>query len=372
MRRPTGLVLLAGLVVVFTAGAAAATEPQTATYKVGVTSRRFEPREPYDWRDARTHALATRIWYPAAAGAREEPRRFGPPGRPFFELGRAARDAPLAPAPQRFPLILLSHGSGGVAATLGWLGIALARHGYIAAAVDHPGNNAVDGYTVAGFSLWWLRALDLSRVIDGMLADPGFGPRIDAGRIGAAGHSLGGYTAIAIAGGVTSLDRLRNYCASRPADRDCIAPPSFADYHAKRDAQATRDAQFAAALAGDLQSYRDPRVRAVFAMAPGLGPAFLPESLAAIRIPVAIVAGAGDEMVPIGSNAEVFAAKIPNARLTLLPAPIGHDVFLAECAPAGRAALPTPCSDPPGIDRARVHATTARLALEFFAGHLGH
>src|SRR5471032_1248967 len=40
--------------------------------KVGVTTRDVVPAEPYDWRGARTHALRTMIWYPAAAGAREE------------------------------------------------------------------------------------------------------------------------------------------------------------------------------------------------------------------------------------------------------------------------------------------------------------
>jgi len=49
--------------------------------------------------------------------------------------------------------------------------------------------------------LWWERARDLSAVIDGMLSDPTFMPRIDRQRIGAAGFSLGGYTMIAIAQG---------------------------------------------------------------------------------------------------------------------------------------------------------------------------
>ena len=80
-------------------------------------------------------------------------------------------------------------------------GTALARAGYVAAAVNHPGNNPIDGYTVAGFTLWWERARDLSAVIDGMLADPTLMTRIDAERIGAAGFSLGGYTMIAIAQG---------------------------------------------------------------------------------------------------------------------------------------------------------------------------
>jgi predicted dienelactone hydrolase len=44
-------------------------------------------------------------------------------------------------------------------------------------------------------------------------------------------------------------------------------------------------------------------VREVFAMAPALGPAFLPESLERIDIPMVIVAGAADAIVPVGGSA---------------------------------------------------------------------
>ena len=86
---------------------------------------------------------------------------------------------------------------------MAWFGCTLAANGYIAVAVNHPGNNGAEGYTVLGFSTWWERARDLSTVIDAMLADPAFGSRIDARRIGAAGFSLCGYTVIEIAGGIT-------------------------------------------------------------------------------------------------------------------------------------------------------------------------
>ena len=166
-------------------------------FKVGVTTRQFVPAEPYEWRGDAKHTLATMIWYPADLGAEEKPRLLGPPGNPLFDGGQAATNAALAPTPAKFPLIVLSHGTGGTGGSLAWLGTALARAGYVAAAVDHPGNNAIDGYTVEGFTLWWERARDLGAVIDGMLADPTFMTRIDAQRIGAAGFSLGGYTVIA-------------------------------------------------------------------------------------------------------------------------------------------------------------------------------
>jgi predicted dienelactone hydrolase len=163
-----------------------------SSYKVAMTFRRFVPKGPYNWRGAQTHALNTVVWYPAEPSAPEKPVQI--PGLSIFELGSAAQDAKVAAKPARFPLIVISHGTGGSGLSMAWLGEALAAHGYIAAAVNHPGNNATEPYTVEGFSIWWERARDLSEVINRMLADTEFSGRIDPKRIGAAGFSLGGYT----------------------------------------------------------------------------------------------------------------------------------------------------------------------------------
>ena len=354
------------LAVLLWFGAAQATEPEASPqFKVGMARRAFAPAEPYDWRHDPKHALATLIWYPAAADAQEKPEQFGPPGRPYFDIGPVAVDAPLAPVPDKLPLIVLSHGFGATAANMAWLGRALAAHGYIAAAVNHPGNNAIDGSTVAGVTLWWLRARDLSAVIDSMLEDPIFGPHIDTQRIGAAGHSAGGYTVIELAGGITSRAHFRAACAAPEADRQCAPPPEFPNLAAQVGAMMESDPGYRTA-SEEMRSYRDPRVRGVFAMAPGLADAFLPDSLARIDIPVAIVAGADDEAVPVKSNAEFFAANIPHAQLTVLPAPTGHMVFTGLCVEVGRAALPRVCNDPLGVDRAAVEAKTVGLAQAFF------
>ena len=353
--------VLCGIAALLSLGAVSAAEG----FRVGMVWRAFVPSGPYDWRQDPKHALATLVWYPAAADAQEQPQPFGPPGRPFFDAGPAAVGAPLAPQPEKFPLVLLSHGFGATAANLAWLGTALAARGYVAAAVNHPGNNAIDGNTVPGATLWWLRARDLSAVIDGLLADPILGPRIDRGRIGAAGHSAGGYTVIEIAGGITSRAHFRAACAVPHADKQCAPPAALPDLAARSGALAKSDPAYRAADE-EVRSYRDPRVRAVFAMAPGLADAFLPDSLAQIEIPVAIIAGAADEIVPVNRNAEFFAAKIPHAQSTLLPAPVGHMVFAGLCLDAGRQALPRVCSDPPGVDRAAIAAKTAGLARAFF------
>lgn len=141
-----------------------------------MASRSFVPKAAYNWRGANTHALVTTIWYPATSSSVEHPTDI--PGlSDVFVLGSTARDADLAATTSKFPLIVMSHGTGGTGLTMSWLGIELARHGYIVAAVNHPGNNGAEPYTAGGFSTWWERARDLSVVIDSMLDDSTFGQR---------------------------------------------------------------------------------------------------------------------------------------------------------------------------------------------------
>jgi len=85
---------------------------------------------------------------------------------------------------------------------------------------------------------------------------------------------------------------------------------------------------------------------------------------------VAIVAGAADAIVPVGSTARFYAAYIPRAEVTIFPGDVGHYVFLADCTEAGRATLPALCLDAPSVDRDAIHAKTTDLAEVFFARHL--
>lgn len=337
----------------------------SSDFKVGGAFRKFTPNEPYNWRGAKTHALLVTVWYPAVPSAVEKPIEI--PGlSALFVIGSAAQDATLASAPGKFPMIVLSHGTGGSALQMAWLGTALAAKGYIAVAVNHPGNNATEAYTAQGFSNWWERARDLSVVIDSMLADPTFGARIDANRIGAAGFSLGGYTMIEIAGGITNPQALVDFCNSPRADLGCKSPPEFPTLVEDFKKLSATDAEFQAALRHAGDSYRDARVRAVFAIAPALGPSFSAASLAKIDIPVDIVAGHADANAPIASNAKYFAANITGAKLTIFPGNVAHYVFLDSCTEAGRKTLPNICIDGEGVDRDAIHAKTVALAVEFF------
>jgi predicted dienelactone hydrolase len=341
-----------------------------APFKVGVASRHLLPTEPYDWRGAGMHALLEVIWYPAESGADPKPQRIPPVGPAIFEAAPAAPEAKIAASPAKLPLILLSHGTGGTAQSLAWFATALAAHGYIVVGVNHPGNNAMEPYTVQGFTLWWERAKDLSTVLDDILADPDFGPHVDRRRIGGAGFSLGGYTMIELAGGKTSREHYAKVCRATPDQVSCKPPPEFPNLIAMSNALAATDPAYAKALREDGASYRDSRIRAVFTMAPALGPAFAPASLKTIAIPIAIVAGAQDSIVPVDANAKYDAAQIPHAALTIFPGEVDHYVFVDECTEVGRSSLPLLCVDRPGVDRAAIHDEAIDLAAKFFATHL--
>jgi predicted dienelactone hydrolase len=336
-----------------------------ASAHAGVAERVFHPKAVRNWRGAAHQELRVTVWHPAPVTAVETPQYIGPPDAPLFQAGSASPHAPFAPSLDLFPLIVLSHGSGGSAEQMAWLGTALARAGFIVAAVDHPGNNATEPYTPAGFVLWWERATDLSEVIDGMLADETFGPKIDKARIGAAGFSLGGYTVMELAGARTDISEVYDRCRAQPDRAECHAaemkgmgtPPEMLQQVRKTSG---------ISLAASADSYRDPRVKAVFAIAPGLGYALVQESLREIRVPVEIVVGGADPIAPAEENADYLRANIRGAREEVLPGGVAHYTFLDTCTAAGRQSAGVYCSDLAGVDRDKVHEQVAEEAVEFF------
>ncbi|HTV09908.1 MAG TPA: hypothetical protein VMD97_12770 [Candidatus Aquilonibacter sp.] len=365
MRIRSGLLLLSCFVLVCAAnGEKHPKRTQPADYKVGVTTRVFHPKAERNWRGAEHQELRATIWYPAAQNAVEVAQDIGPPGAPLFLAGKAAEHAAMAPALEQWPLILLSHGTGGSAMQMAWLGTALAHAGYIAVAVNHPGNNALEPYTAEGFVLWWERATDLSEVLDGMLADPEFGPKIDKDRIGAAGFSIGGYTALALGGARTDISVISDLCAKQPDAPVCHVPEMKGMGTPEQMLAAVRKTS-AVSLARSDESYRDPRVHAIFAIAPAVGFTLTPDSLHAMRIPVDIVVGSADPIAPPRDNADYIRAHIRGAKETILPNVV-HYTFLDTCTAQGKQQASVYCADPPGVDRDAVHQQVDEMAIEFF------
>jgi predicted dienelactone hydrolase len=159
------------------------------------------------------------VWYPTAARAAPHPYTAS------FSGLVAVDAAPSRVCGQPVPLVVFSHGNTGCGVQAIAFTEELARHGYVVAAPDHadamvchtvrptvpvprprqPDFDKLDTWNETSFAD---RYADLEATIDALLAHGDFHDIIDAGNIGAAGHSLGGYTVVGMAGGWTGwLDR---------------------------------------------------------------------------------------------------------------------------------------------------------------------
>lgn len=356
-------VVLISAAIVGLAACAGAPDRERPVGRVGLALT--DSQRP-SWIGQGDRPLATTVWYPAVEGTEEVEWTVG-----VFRAGWTAPDAEIADEPRPFPLVVLSHGTGGASAQLSWLAEALASNGYVVAAANHHGNTAAEErYLPQGFALWWERARDVSVVIDALLADPRFGPRIDSARIGVAGFSLGGYTALAVSGARVDRGEWSQYCEENEGAPSCTLPPEAPFTTADVAAIAANDPDVEASVREAGRSFRDDRVGAAYAMAPVLGPALVRESLAEVSIPVRIVVGEADAQASPAVTARPVASAIPNAELEVLP-DAGHYVFLAECGLRGRLLVRGLCADAGGVDRGAVHDRVSADAVAFFNRELG-
>ncbi len=149
------------------------------------------------------------VWYPTTAAESKFTYANG-------VASSVAVDAPPV-ASNRLPLVLFSHGFGGCSLQSLFLTETLARHGYVVAAPDHADARCRGaGEHAQGFTRpdepfrdpnAWTdrtyadRAGDLAAVLHAVLDDAALARIVDETRLGVAGHSLGGYTAMGVAGG---------------------------------------------------------------------------------------------------------------------------------------------------------------------------
>jgi predicted dienelactone hydrolase len=349
---------------------------EQGSFAVGVALRAFVDEGRSNWQGTGPRPLATTIWYPAANGSKLKTPDFSAPQiQKDFVSYPLAEDAAISGQQQKYPFVVLSHGNASLSLSLDWLAYYLASHGYVVAAVNHHGNTAAEpgGPIPQGFGAEWERPKDLSVLIDKMLADPLFGPHIDADQIGAAGHSSGGATVLELAGAIFDPDQIQAFCKTHQvADPNCNLPPVIRDQLEKFAELEKTDPIVEASVKRSHLPYNDPRIKAVFAMAPAIGLGHTDASLGGIRIPVYIVAGRADDITPLETNAERFANLIPTATLTVLPGMVGHATFGSVCTPAGVKDAAWVCHDEKGVNRALVHEQVEQLALLFFESTLTH
>jgi predicted dienelactone hydrolase len=216
--------------------------------------------------------------------------------------------------------ILVSHGTGGAARQMAWLNEPLAAAGFLAIAVDHHGNNFVDGYLAEGFARWWERARDLSVVLDQVGARERLGP------VGAAGFSLGGYAVAALLGARIDASRYEGlFSGAVPAQ----SPPEYPTLAQElRERLSAADVATWVADAG--LDYADDRVLAGFLISPGVGLVLDERSLAAIDKPVAVRWAGADEAAPPPDDARLYADLIPGADGRSVGDEVSHYAFLAD------------------------------------------
>ena len=278
------------------------------------------------------------VFYPAT----------GPSGATDLGPYRVAATPGLPIADGRHPLVLISHGHGGSALGHHDLATALADAGFIVAAIEHAGDNHRDQSGFGTERVLRGRAWQVSALLDLLVADPQFGPRIDADRVGVAGFSAGGYTSLLLLGAPPDFARRDAYCAAQPADAEvCVEVPAVIER-----LPVSRDTA-------------DPRVRAGFVMAP-FAIFFDDAALKRVDAPVFLYGATSDRVLLPAYNVLPVRDALPRLHTFRGIVGAGHYVFLAPCNPGMSEALPVLCVDPPGIDRGALHAQINADAVGFF------
>lgn len=279
------------------------------------------------------------LFYPTAVADRVVPMG---PWLPVVAPGAPASDAKLR------GLILLSHGTGGTELNHHNLGTRLARDGYLVAAVRHPGDNWQDRSLIASGRYFSERPRQLSRVLDALLASPEWGPRIPADRIGAVGHSAGGYSVLALAGAQAERQRSAQHCGTVQDDPGYCSLARGAATPESAGVQASAAASAAASEARAV-SVPDRRIRAVIALAP-MAVVFTAESLAAIPVPVRVIVAEQDAVLSGKYHGGHVVASLPAAQASTV-AGAGHFAFMAQPTFALPSAAGDAAANPPGFDR---------------------
>lgn len=290
------------------------------------------------------------LWYPTAAS--EAARNMGP------YAVRVALGAP--PVPGRHPLVLVSHGTGGVRLNHHRFAEALARAGFVVASLTHPGDNYQDRSMIAHGHYFYERPRQVSRVLDAVLAHPDWQGMIDAGRIGAIGHSAGGYTVAALLGGTPDPQRLRAHCERAKDDPACaFRDPSIG---VAQPAPSAARLPPGSDAAGDVH---DARIRAGVLLAP-LGTPIAPGSLKASRARIALIAAEHDEVLAARYHADHLRGELPPGSPWRVAKGAGHYSFIAPVPDEWKPRFGPVAVDPAGFDRAAFHEELARELVAFF------
>jgi predicted dienelactone hydrolase len=207
------------------------------------------------------------------------------------------------------PIIVFSHGLGSVRTDLRYLAEHLASHGYIVAALEHPGSNETHVRQALKLKAPLLEAQeflnrpkDISFVLDELQKlNQTSGPlqgKLASDKVMIVGYSLGGATALSLAGAELQLTELKQRC-----------PGNVVAFSLGENAQC-----FAKDLPEERYQLRDPRIKAAIALSPTTSLLFGETGLTKVAIPTLITAGSADKTTPILTEQVIAFDKLPSPK----------------------------------------------------------
>lgn len=317
------------------------------------------------------------VWYPAELAAEDEEETVYRLGPVLQAQGNAARDAApdLSGAP--YPAVIFSHGNGGFRFQSLFLIEHLASHGFIVFALDHPGNTVLDMLSSDEFvsnraRSYGSRPLDILYLIDYAntltASDGDFTGMIDVDNVAVAGHSFGGYTALAASGAQLNLTQLGTLCTDGSLSEEFRGSVCFLTEEASLIAEGRGLEQLPEA---EWPVTTDPRIRATVALAPWNGPILDLDSLSEIDIPALFIVGGQDSVTPPERDTYFIYDHMLSAPRSLITLEHGdHFLFVDACSDlALRLGFFTQCSDPVW-DMSRAHDLVNHFTTAFLLASL--
>ncbi|MBA2750054.1 MAG: alpha/beta hydrolase [Tatlockia sp.] len=185
------------------------------------------------------------------------------------------------------PLVVISPGLGADRKFFSYLARHLASHGLTVAALEHP-DRTVSPNSLLPATEFINRPKDISFLLDQLSKlnqQPGaLQGKLNTEKVSIIGHSLGGYTALAVAGGELNLQQLRIAC--KDVNPLMQSPGDWLQCGA-------------ATLIDSKVQLQDRRIKNAIALNPVVGQLFGENGLSKINIPVLVLASTDDAITPI-------------------------------------------------------------------------
>ncbi len=301
-----------------------------------------------DWSfDYHNTPVTVAIWYPA-----DEPPVAIDAGP--FTLQVAAGSEP---SPHKHPLVVVSHGTGGSNIAHHPLAEALAQAGYLVAALTHPGDNYQDRSLVADERYFDERPRQIAALLNALAADEKLRTLIDDSRIGAIGHSAGGYAVAANIGARPDREGLMAHCQTATNDPSC--------HYKDPTIGVSSPSSNAFALPAEIKTVQPAwKIRSAALLAP-LGSVIDAASRINEDVDVLLIGAEHDEILPHRYHLQRLTDVAPHAEVKSA-AGAGHFSFIAPINAAWQSPLGEVAIDPPGFDRARYNRQLGRELVAWF------